>query len=598
MADDVIVDNGTLTDYTVATDDIGSGRHAQLFKVLVGTDGTATFAGWLPTNAALADGTANPTTPIVGAADHVFNGTTWDRTPGNTLDGLQVNQKYTIWADSLADGIDARWTQSTANGGTITSTSGEGRFLTSTATNGSAQVVGPTIAYRPGAYAWMNSAVRFGDTGTAGDIRRIGMFTVSGTTPQEGAYFELSGTTLNAVYVKGGSATATAAGSWSVATFAMDTNYHSYQIRYTANTIQFIIDNALRHVVTGTSAALTTSLTLPITITNVKTSGATDIGLYVRNIGAGAFGDPGYFQVEDFPSGDGDRGIGALAIRKATPANTSGTDGDYEFLQMSAGRLWVSTNVDQINGVAPTMGNGVAGTGVQRVTIASDSTGNIATIGTSVVPGTGATNLGKAEDAGHTTGDTGVMFLAVRRSDANALTALATTDDDYIPPTTDTRGVLQVVARPNAARISTTSASLTTATTAYAIGDQAGGQFTITNAAKVSGGTGVIQSIVLMDEGDVGTSYRLHFYQASVTPASDNAAFAVSDADQRNYIGHVLMPDMDDVGANRVTTLTNVGMGYTCSGSTSLFCLIETRTANAVYAAATDLKLIVHLLQD
>lgn len=32
-------------------------------------------------------------------------------------------------------------------------------------------------------------------------------------------------------------------------------------------------------------------------------------------------------------------------------------------------------NVSQINGVAPSMGNGVSGTGVQRVTIASDSTG-------------------------------------------------------------------------------------------------------------------------------------------------------------------------------------------------------------------------------
>ena len=34
-----------------------------------------------------------------------------------------------------------------------------------------------------------------------------------------------------------------------------------------------------------------------------------------------------------------------------------------------------SVNVAQINGVAPTMGNGVSGTGVQRVTMASDSTG-------------------------------------------------------------------------------------------------------------------------------------------------------------------------------------------------------------------------------
>lgn len=40
----------------------------------------------------------------------------------------------------------------------------------------------------------------------------------------------------------------------------------------------------------------------------------------------------------------------------------------------------VSTNIAQMNGVAVTMGNGASGTGVQRVTIASDSTGQIGTV--------------------------------------------------------------------------------------------------------------------------------------------------------------------------------------------------------------------------
>lgn len=44
--------------------------------------GTVTADTELPAAAALADGAANPTTPIVGAADLLFNGTTWDRRPG------------------------------------------------------------------------------------------------------------------------------------------------------------------------------------------------------------------------------------------------------------------------------------------------------------------------------------------------------------------------------------------------------------------------------------------------------------------------------------------------------------------------------------
>lgn len=110
---------------------------------------------------------------------------------------------------------------------------------------------------------------------------------------------------------------------------------------------------------------------------------------------------------EDMPSATLDTGVPAMAIRKATPANSSDTDGDYEMLQMSAGRLYTSTtidaalpagtnaigklaansgvdigaltanqsvNVSQINGVTPLMGNGATGTGSQRVTIANDNT--------------------------------------------------------------------------------------------------------------------------------------------------------------------------------------------------------------------------------
>lgn len=49
---------------------------------------------------------------------------------------------------------------------------------------------------------------------------------------------------------------------------------------------------------------------------------------------------------EDVASANADPGTPAYAVRKATPANTSGTDGDYEALQISAGRLWTSATID------------------------------------------------------------------------------------------------------------------------------------------------------------------------------------------------------------------------------------------------------------
>ena len=45
---------------------------------------------------------------------------------------------------------------------------------------------------------------------------------------------------------------------------------------------------------------------------------------------------------EDQASANTDVGVAAMVVRKATPSNTSDTDGDYECLQVSGGRLWVS----------------------------------------------------------------------------------------------------------------------------------------------------------------------------------------------------------------------------------------------------------------
>ena len=58
---------------------------------------------------------------------------------------------------------------------------------------------------------------------------------------------------------------------------------------------------------------------------------------------------------------------------------------------------------------------------------------------TSIVPGVGASNLGKAEDAAHSSGDVGVASLAVRR---DTPTSLAGADNDYLPLTTDEDGAV------------------------------------------------------------------------------------------------------------------------------------------------------------
>lgn len=69
-----------------------------------------------------------------------------------------------------------------------------------------------------------------------------------------------------------------------------------------------------------------------------------------------------------------------------------------------------------------------------------DGSGNLNVAAASLVPGTGATNLGKAEDAPHTSGDVGVLALAVRQDTAAALAGAG----DYIPLIVDAAGLLHV----------------------------------------------------------------------------------------------------------------------------------------------------------
>jgi hypothetical protein len=80
----------------------------------------------LPAAAALADATANPTVPLVAAALELFNGTTWDRVRGDTTNGIDVDVTRvtgTVTVDSelpaaaaLADGTANPTTPLVASG--------------------------------------------------------------------------------------------------------------------------------------------------------------------------------------------------------------------------------------------------------------------------------------------------------------------------------------------------------------------------------------------------------------------------------------------------------------------------------------------------
>lgn len=110
-----------------------------------------------------------------------------------------------------------------------------------------------------------------------------------------------------------------------------------------------------------------------------------------------------------------------------------------------------SVNVNQIGGTGITLGQKAMASS-EPVTIASDQsavpvsgTVAVSTIAGAITPGTAAANLGKAEDAGHVSGDTGILALAVRVDVPNLPTAAPTSaNTDYAAVATDAYGVTWV----------------------------------------------------------------------------------------------------------------------------------------------------------
>lgn len=154
---------------------------------------------------------------------------------------------------------------------------------------------------------------------------------------------------------------------------------------------------------------------------------------------------------------------------------------------------------------------------------------------------------------------------------------------------------LPISARKDLQRIAVTSAGLTTSATAYTAGDQVGTQLTFANAARSSGGGGMIVGCVLISAADITGPYDLLLTDSSITLAADNAAFAISDADALKIVGLVQMSGAFDIGNNRIAQIYNLAMPYVCSGGTSLFGGLITRSAHTFFGAVGDIQVDLYV---
>lgn len=127
------------------------------------------------------------------------------------------------------------------------------------------------------------------------------------------------------------------------------------------------------------------------------------------------------------------------------PALAAGTNniGDVDVLTVPTDPFGANADAASATGSISAKLRFIAATGIPVTGTVTVGTHDVGSITTAVTPGTGASNLGKAEDAAHTTGDVGVMVLGVRAAAPTDRSA-GPTDGDYEPFATNEVGAVWV----------------------------------------------------------------------------------------------------------------------------------------------------------
>lgn len=175
---------------------------------------------------------------------------------------------------------------------------------------------------------------------------------------------------------------------------------------------------------------------------------------------------------------------------------------------------------------------------------------------TSIVPGTAAANLGKAEDAAHTSGDTGVMGLGVRN---DTLASRGDTDGDYVPFQMNATGALYIQ---EGAPLDVSASTVTV---------DNGGAFAVQIDAALPAGTNSIGKLGANSGVDIG-DVTINNASIAVTSASALDVSAQTVTVQGTVTANLGATDnavLDSIAAALAGTITVDGTGTFVTQSTA-----------------------------
>lgn len=139
-------------------------------------------------------------------------------------------------------------------------------------------------------------------------------------------------------------------------------------------------------------------------------------------------------------------------------------------------------------------------------------------------------------------------------------------------------------------------------TTAYASGDSIGTGVTIASAARVSGGSGMVQTVAIKSDTTTATAGSVDVYilanDTTGSTLTDNSALSIADgADAAKIVGVCNLDQVSVHGAGSVVYTNNANIPFVCSSGTNLYAALEHK-GSWTFASSANAIITFGLVRD
>lgn len=135
--------------------------------------------------------------------------------------------------------------------------------------------------------------------------------------------------------------------------------------------------------------------------------------------------------------------------------------------------------------------------------------------------------------------------------------------------------------------------TVTVDTAIFASGDSIGGKITLTDTMDVSGGSAILDSILIVDAGNQKPVGKFYFFNSdpSASTLTNNAAAVIHANDLAKLLGVVdfASGDWHTTDSKGFGQKTGLGLSIKASGSKNLYCAYIT-TGTPTFVATTDFR--------